>query len=465
MGRTVLFWLAVLCLPLLGLMPVAPSQMMPITTTYVQYASVSAHVSTLITSVNSSETTIYFTTFRTYTYSTVATAWVPVTTQSGVHNENQSDLILIEVVLASIAVFAFMLVFDYYIHRTKAGAIPPRQVTSEVNKVVTPVALPKPEPLPRLEPLPFIDVVRRSLVEYRANLILLVPLLVLFVQTQVTQAIFSRYLSPQVLNGIRSHAPITPAELSSLLVMALTLLLVSVTSLVVSFIVLLGQVSMTAKVVANGKTVLGDWPFGVRKYFSTVFGVSFIFSFLFLVPRYVPQQLYDTLKTIGPTAATAVYYLIREPLYNLVQSAFYVCLAAVGLDGRQFRASLQMGGRVILDRRSAFAGLFLLSMTVSLCLDGLSNLIAPILNCGPPPLKTSAYAFALIEIIPNALWFLIAFRLYRGFNQERDMTTQAQPETNMQSPIATARKQFCIECGAQLPLGSKLCSECGSKRE
>jgi hypothetical protein len=47
--------------------------------------------------------------------------------------------------------------------------------------------------------------------------------------------------------------------------------------------VLLGQVSIAAKVVSHGKTGLGDWAYDVKKYFLTVFAVGFVFGVLFLM--------------------------------------------------------------------------------------------------------------------------------------------------------------------------------------
>ena len=360
--------------------------------------------------------------------------------------------------LGSVAALALLLVFDYYLHRTKwyrfrvSQAGEGSRQTASVLSAATPKPETLPEILPRLEPLRFTDVLRRSLSDYRANMILLTPLLVQFAVSYVSRAVFAAYLIPSPTSMQSEQVSELPVFLSH----ALIIFVVAGIVLIVDFVVPLGQVSMTASVVSNGRTRLSDWPQGVRKYFWSVFAVGIVFAIPSAVALFLPQQLYNNLKPLNPTTATVAYYLIREPLNGVIEAAFYVCLAGVGLDLTQFRSALSVGWRVMSHRRIAFASLVALTIVVSLCFDAIRFLIAPFIKSGPVPLAIIlfSYAVALVEILPSPLWLLMAFRIYRGFDSG-DVAQQ---------PLRVIEKQFCIACGVELPVGSKFCSECGSRQ-
>jgi ribosomal protein L40E len=116
-----------------------------------------------------------------------------------------------------------------------------------------------------------------------------------------------------------------------------------------------------------------------------------------------------------------------------------------------------MGWRAISGRRSAFAGLFIVSLAVQIYFDSLALLIAPFLSSGVAPVRivalALAYLIALISMGFGPLLLLIAFRVYRGFNELPYVTTP------------TVASKFCIVCGAQLPLGARFCAECGSNQQ
>ena len=93
MEKKQLLWLTILCIiPFLGLVPPIESQMVSVTTTYAQGASISQSVSTKTIAKNTTEThasttlttsmmaTFYITGFQTHIYSTVATVLVATAT-------------------------------------------------------------------------------------------------------------------------------------------------------------------------------------------------------------------------------------------------------------------------------------------------------------------------------------------------------------------------------------------------
>jgi len=93
MEKKQLLWLTILCIiPFLGLVPPIESQMVSVTTTYAQGASISESVSTKTIAKNTTEThastplatsitvTLHITSFQTHIYSTVATVLVATAT-------------------------------------------------------------------------------------------------------------------------------------------------------------------------------------------------------------------------------------------------------------------------------------------------------------------------------------------------------------------------------------------------
>lgn len=374
---------------------------------------------------------------------------------------NYSDVLAVEVVLASAVGTVLLIVLSYLVNSRRRPKTLPSQPVETERIIPTPPAILQSMPLPRLEPLAFGEILRKSVAEYRANLILLVPVIVMFIQTEVTGAVSSSYLTPKFLSSIRA----TPFSATSLHFLLFELFVVY-SSLIVSFLVLLGQVSMTAKVVTDRECRLGDWLVGVRKYFLTVFAISLIFSIMFAAGEFLSGQLYSDLKPLGPMVASIVYYLLSVPLSILTQSVFYVCLAGVPLDRNRFRAAFRMGVRAISSRRSAFAWFLILSVAVLLGLQALGYAIVSILSTAPSPLRWIAVAYAFVEVLPSPLWFLIAFRIYGGFNAPTGPLASIQSEQGKDGFVkASSGEQCCIACGGHIPLDAKFCTECGSKQE
>jgi len=354
-----------------------------------------------------------------------------------------SNVLFLGVVLGSVAALALLLLLDYRYHKLKPHELPPTRVEIQPSKMAVPLALPKPEPLPKLEPLAFMDVLRRSLKDYRENLVLVVPFLIQYIQSWASYAVSSRY---------PSQSPSMPNPL---------LLLNGLISLVVVFAAYLGQISLTAAAVGRGKAALRDWSDGF-KYFWTFLAFLIVFGLLLVGPELGTGLLYQQIKPHSATIAYATYYLVTIPILATGQSILFVCFAAMGLDRKGFATSLDMGWRAMWARRSAFAGLVIISIAVQGAIDVAAFLTAPILEGA---LKNLIFVFPLVQIIVFPLWFLIAFRIYRGFNEPNAALTQPElSKPQEDSSRVITRKQFCIQCGAELPIGSKFCLKCGSKQ-
>jgi len=324
---------------------------------------------------------------------------------------SQSDQTIYLVILISLVSLVALLLLDYHIHRKRSSIIKisgPRAEPSRVAPVPI-VTVPEPAPLPTLQPLSFNDVFRRSLRDYRINLILVVPLLIRVIQSVVSREISLAYSTNRPLGLLNDFA-----------------------TAVVLFMVLLGEISMTGAVVRRGKTALRDWPVGFR-YLWTVIGLGIFFGLLVGVPYIAAAlPLLQNLKPNGSAIAQAIYSLITIPIAVLGESALSICMAAAALDNRNFSESLRMGWRVIADRRSAFAGLFIFLTTVGLCFTEFYYLIGE--------KSWGSYAVSLVSLVIGPLFLLIPFRIYWGFNR-------------------------CVQCGTQVPVGSKFCPNCGIEQE
>lgn len=341
---------------------------------------------------------------------------------------NQSDLTFYLVIAVSAVSLAALFLLDYSIHRRRPYVIKISEVKSEPSRSAPSiVTVSKPVPLPRLQPLAFTDVFRRSLKDYRANLILLVPPLVQLVQSQLYVALASRYRSP-------------PNHFN------LFFFLNGIVTIVMYFVVLFGEVSMTAAVISRGKTTLRDWPVAL-KYFWTVIGLGIIFGLLVGAPYIAALLLYQSSRLI--------YFLITVPLGAFDYSLLTVCLAAIALDNTNLVESLRMGRRVVVDRRSAFAGLFVFSTMVQLCYNGLYYLIGERFG--------ASNVLALVSLAIGPLFLLVPFRIYWGFDRSHASTDTER--STVDAPVLGTKTRVCVQCGMELPFGSKFCTNCGAKQE
>jgi hypothetical protein len=272
--------------------------------------------------------------------------------------------------------------------------------------------------------LRFTDILRRSFADYRANLILVVPWLILFVVDGVTAVFSSAYLTPRFTGS--SNSKLSSVSFHSLALFYLTYLPVELLWLVATYVILLGRVVMTSRVIMDHKTTIADWPDGVRRYFWRVFGVSLVFTILLAIPRYVAEPVYNALKWAGLNAAYFAYGSVVDTLRAPIVLAFYICLGAVSLDGRSFAEALRFGSKVLSYRRSAFAWLVVLLVVYGLFFEALDYPIYLYLKNGS--LAYFGYVIGLVQDVIAPIWMLMAFRIYRGLENLDSTLTAAQQQ-------------------------------------
>jgi len=362
---------------------------------------------------------------------------------------NGSDLTFSLVLLGSMGALALLLFVDYLIHRKRPFVFQVSEVRKESSGPAAPIAtVPKPASLPRLQPLAFMDVLCRSLKDFRANLILIIPLLVEYLWSEVSYGV-SRYLKP-------SSNSANVVNLVSVIIF-----------LGVFIVVYLGQISLTGAAVSRGKASLRDWRDGF-KYFWTLFVLVSVFGLLFAGPYFGLERLYQNVKPLGTLVAYLTYVLVTFPLPALGQSFLFVCFAAVGLDKKPFVGSVKAAWRVLSDRWGVFLRFVVFSLGASIAYDALARLIAPILNSASLTFPANDFGLILFfvyglgDVILTSLLFLIAFRIYWGFKEQYAIGSTEHSMDRVQHPM---RKQFCVECGTELAYGSKFCNKCGAKQE
>jgi len=263
----------------------------------------------------------------------------------------------------------------------------------------------------------FSKIVRKSLADYRANPVLLVPPLVAFLVSTLTSATL-----PRTSTGVGF-----PTITSSLLMTGFGMIFLS---LVVSFLVILGQASMSGKTVSEGKTKLADWGSGVRRYFFRVLGIGLVFLgivfVLFMIvgiayaltilPKLItPEGIVTPPTTSATVAAQPVFTLATTLIFTVTQSVFYVWLASAIIDNKGVGTSLDIGLRTI--RRNfrtflEFMALFFIVSVIVTVIGDLSALIGISVQPLVGSLTSTSIVSQIIEKIFSPLWFLIAFELY-----------------------------------------------------
>ena len=339
-----------------------------------------------------------------------------------------------------------LLFVDYLIHRKRPYVPQAIEAKKESSEPAAPiVTVPKPVPLPRLEPLEFMDVLRRSLKDFRANLILIIPALVEYLRFGVSYGV-SMYFKPSS----------NSANLANLVSVIIFLVVFNVTYL--------GQISLTGAAVSKGKASLRDWRAGFN-YFWTLFVLVSFFGLLFAGPYFGLERLFQGVKPIGTPVAYLTYYLVTMPILILGQSFLCVCFAAVGLDKKRFVGSVKAAWHVLSDRREVFLRFVVFSLVVSIAYDAPARLVALILNSASPTSPASNFGliffivYNLGDAILTSLLFLIAFRIYWGFKEQYAIGSTEHSTGRVQQPM----RKFCVKCGTELPYGSKFCTNCGTR--
>jgi hypothetical protein len=266
----------------------------------------------------------------------------------------------------------------------------------------------------------FSKIVRKSSAHYRMNLVLFVPPFV---------ALIMSIAASGILPGVGMGA--LPTFTPSLLMMGFGVIFLN---LVVSFLVILGQASMSGNVVSEGKTKLADWGSGVRKYFFRVLGIGLVFLgimfVLFMIVgiaialTILPKLITPEGTVAPPTTPTTLtaqpmFSLAMTILFTVAQSIFYVWLAPAILDDKGVGTSLDMGVKAVRKTGRAFVGFIAFFFIVSAIATLIGDLPAIIgINVQPlvGSLTSTRIVSQIIERIFSPLWFLIAFELYHETN-------------------------------------------------
>ncbi len=205
-------------------------------------------------------------------------------------------------------------------------------------------------------------------------------------------------------------------------------------SLTISFVVLLGQASMTGKAVVGEKPKLADW-WGARKYLVRVFGICVIYlgmiiSFFALIGVLVAVAFYPEIFSAEATSQLppiphleALGYAVAGVM-ALIQSIFYVLLAPVAVDDKGFGASIDAGFSAVKKCKQLFACFITLYLAVSLLTQLISSpqilLSSKEVRGFSACVEAQPYTVNLPRLVSKAvstvfspLWFLMAFVLYR----------------------------------------------------
>jgi hypothetical protein len=263
------------------------------------------------------------------------------------------------------------------------------------------------------------EIIGKSLTVYKANPVLFVPAFVAFIVSILTSAILPRDVSRE---GV-------PAITSDLVMVGFGVIFLM---LVVSFLVILGQASMSGKAIKEGKTALGDWGVGVRKYFFRVFGIGLVFLgivlilFMIVGVVYVLTVLPEMITSEGVmrppiTSAPQTTYMswVMTLVMTVASSFFYLWLAPAVLDNKGVGASLDMGVKTIRSSSKVFVGFVILFFIVSAISTAIQNLPSMIGLDVQPIIGSLTFTSILSQIIERVfspLWFLMAFSICREYS-------------------------------------------------
>ena len=259
------------------------------------------------------------------------------------------------------------------------------------------------------------DIVRKSLARYRMNPILILPPLVTMTFSLITSVII---VSPSVSYTPGVFAP----ELLTFVFVAFGVLCLS---LLISFLVVLGQASMTGRVILEGKTRISAWGKGIKRYFVRVLGIGLIYfgivmvffmlvmliSMFAILPqlmsqlgRGTPPQMPEISPVIFMTSwVTALFFTIASAI-------FYIWLAPAIIDDKDVFASLQAGTKAIGKSGKEFLGFVILFYLVSLVSVLIGTPVQPALFNGY--VTPTQVVSQVVTAIFSPLWFLIAFTIY-----------------------------------------------------
>ena len=136
------------------------------------------------------------------------------------------------------------------------------------------------------------------------------------------------------------------------------------------FLVILGQVGMTGRIILNGHTNLRDWSASIRNHFRVVLGLGLILYPVFVLSLGAANLLTFNLMSLLRLSPGNLFirWIINTPVESLVLSLFYIILAPAILDRRGIWESIRYGLRAVQSGPGiylAYLGILILISTVT----------------------------------------------------------------------------------------------------
>lgn len=293
-----------------------------------------------------------------------------------------------------------------------------------------------------------VGLLKQVVSDYRSNLVLILPQLLGALVNGLILSSLRSNLSRMVTSRLASNALgafFGPVSYS------------------VEFLVLVGQVSMTGKVVLAGETVLKDWWDGLRRFFWRVLGIEIaigIMAVLCAVPFVLAVIVYNWsfhADFLGqPTSYLTVFYWVNYLLGPVTSAILYMCLAPAVVSDLNIGASIRSGWSAAKKTRRAFlvlVGFLCLMEAATYALTRVDSWTRGYV----PSLGNTI--LSLFGILANIIWtlltpliILMAFRIY-GESSVAKLIQAAK----------AAEAKVCRCCGGRIPQQAKYCSDCGTQ--
>jgi hypothetical protein len=240
-----------------------------------------------------------------------------------------------------------------------------------------------------------IEILERSLKEYKDNPILLAPFLILTLVGWVLA-----YFLTQTEEW-----------------------LLAIPMLLIIFLSLTGLASMSAKVAASGKCELSDWWTGVRNYFWNLLAVSIIVGLIVGILVDSPSRLifFDQ----PPSIVSRSYHAFTASVADFL---LFVCYAAVMVDHSGPWTSIKRGWKAIrASGRISLSFLVILFIVSEMRIFVASETVLS--NSSFTSILSSYFTlpsigYTIFQLLLDPLWFLIGFAIYLKFSETAKKTSE-----------------------------------------
>ncbi len=259
------------------------------------------------------------------------------------------------------------------------------------------------------------SVFRDSLVKYRENPILLLP-----VTVSILQSIVASIVLASLGTSIRTQYFNLNAILQSLAILIFNVIV----AFIVGAVLTVGYSAMAARITKGRKCKLSDWEEGLRRYFLRILAITVIVGVLGaiivgLIVFAAFMATFSTNRRLVPNIFTPTTLPIFVVFTTVITLFTYCCYAAATVDDTDLSSSITRGFRALRHGGTPMLTLFIIVYIIS---QAASYAITP--RDIPPSSLTPAFAaerLSLIGIISTVvpilltpLWYLVVFAIYRG---------------------------------------------------